>query len=150
MVAIELRRSRAYLAWAAVAFIAIAAGCGGSGDGNGGPAPDTTPPQVTASVSPDSFRVVGQVTITAVATDNAAVKTVTAAVTRLGTDTVLVQLTGSGTYSATYRPPPNVGSEYQVYQVIVTAIDTSGNSASSALLSFTVRPDRPEEPPDLN
>jgi hypothetical protein len=128
---------------------AINVGCGGGGGGGQNPPTDTTPPTITNTnvTSPLDFNG-GTVTISARVTDAGGVAAVTALIIKPDTKTEVVQMIGSTNYAGTFNAPANLGSSAAVYRVIISATDTSGNSASAPEIQFTVSPpDVPPPPP---
>lgn len=111
---------------------------------------DTTDPMVQdftidpVTISPYG----GNVTISAVVTDNVAVSSAVALVTKPDLSVVTVPLSGTFVYSATYAAPSNPTGSNQTYTVRVRATDTSNNSFTADSLSFTVlAPGLPPPPP---
>ncbi|HEU4753031.1 MAG TPA: Ig-like domain repeat protein, partial [Armatimonadota bacterium] len=105
-------------------------------------APDRTRPVIrSCKLSPKSLSSGGVVTIQATVTDNVAVGTVVATITRLSTTATVTLTHTTGTaYTGTFSPPANPTRSNQTYRVRLQATDTAGNrSAVRNCGTFTVR-----------
>jgi len=131
------------------AVIALScAGCGGGGE----PAGDATPPTITAVRAdvPIGFNFTGgNVAVSASVTDNVAVASVRTRVFKDGTELSPLGLTlkSGSTYGGVYAVPGNATAKAQTYSVRVWAQDTSGKTAESSSVSFSVPPAGGEIPP---
>ncbi|MDH7600722.1 MAG: Ig-like domain-containing protein [Armatimonadota bacterium] len=127
-------------------------GCGGGGGGNnggGGGSTDTTAPVISSpSATPTELQPVGgKITITAIVTDNVAVASVTATITKPNNGTVTVPMSASSgsTYTASWQPDIASLIPSGVFKIVITAKDAAGNTAASPQLTVTV--EGPPPPP---
>lgn len=112
--------------------------------------PDSQAPVISAcQVAPRSLLARGGVvTITATVTDDVAVSTVRAIITRPDGTQVPVNLTSQGgsNYLGNYAVPANSGATPQNYQVVINAQDSSGNPATADCGTVTVAVPDPAAP----
>jgi hypothetical protein len=117
-------------------------------------APDNQAPVIGAcQVTPRALLAAGgTVTITASVTDDMAVSTVRALITRPdGTLTsVTLSAQGGNNYQGTFAVPANTGGNPQTYQVEIRATDNSGNQSTADCGSFIVAIPDPTAPVLIN
>ncbi len=129
----------------ALVLTACVAGCGGGGGGGG--STNAAPTVTSLSVVPSQLGYTGgTVTITAQATDDSQVASVSASVAGpSGTETVALTAAGND-YAGTYTAAGNLGPGAAAYSVSVTATDDDGATSDAATAGFTVASISPPPP----
>ncbi len=119
---------------------------GAPGDDSGGgqnppPSGDTTPPLISKAKSSKSAKLGKKVSLQATVKDAGGIQSVVATI---GTDTVPLRLTGrasKGKFKGTYR-----AAREGVFEVIITATDTSSNQSQTSAGRVRVKPGRRSRP----
>lgn len=130
--------------------IALVAGCGG-GSGGGGSADNIAPTIANPVVTVPSSISGTSIGISCTATDDKAMGTVVASVTRVSTSAksnVTLSTTGAGLYSGTYTIVDK-GSKSEDFVVVVTAKDAAGNQSTFSKTVTVIGIPPAPDPPSL-